>query len=101
MVPHQVNVPVQWQGEDRTFLVGFTGFDSDDSRNFRAVLRNFQLGTSVSTVELGTWADTTLYQLNYKFLVYRVDPKFRIFDPNCAELFTDCGFEGDSITLCD
>jgi hypothetical protein len=34
-------------------------------------------------------------------MIYRRDPSIKIFDPNCAELFAECNFEGDSITVCD
>jgi hypothetical protein len=34
-------------------------------------------------------------------MIYRRDPKFKIFDPDCAEIFSECDFNGDSISICD
>jgi hypothetical protein len=54
VVISEVDVPKDWQGGDRAALAGFTGFDSNTARNLRLFARNFQLGTSKTSVELGT-----------------------------------------------
>lgn len=34
-------------------------------------------------------------------MIYRMDPEVKIFDPDCAELFSECEFKGESVTVCD
>jgi len=34
-------------------------------------------------------------------MVYKRNPLLRVFDDNCAEIFDECSFRGDSITLCE
>lgn len=33
--------------------------------------------------------------------MYYPDPNYRIFDPNCAEFFSECNFNGESFSVCD
>jgi hypothetical protein len=34
-------------------------------------------------------------------VVYRLDPKIQVSDPDCAELFAECGYKGASFTVCN
>jgi hypothetical protein len=38
------------------------------------------------------------FELNYFLYIPDLDAK--IFDEECAELFEECGYAGDSLTLC-
>lgn len=42
-----------------------------------------------------------MYGVMWQAGVYAPDTDLKIFDPNCAELFSECDFKGDSITVCD
>ena len=33
--------------------------------------------------------------------IYKPNPADLVWDPNCAELFSECDFKGQSIVLCE
>jgi hypothetical protein len=45
--------------------------------------------------------DSVIYQISYQIVIYKPDPGMKILDKNCAELFTECNFSGESISICD
>lgn len=52
-------------------------------------------------LEIGTWSNSIQYEIGYFIVLYRRDPNFKVFDPDCAEIFSECEFKGDSISICD
>lgn len=107
-------MPKEWMAApEKAALAGFTGYDSDERRNQRVYVRNLALEDGKAKVQLGTckqgsvtlsylpgW-DSIVYRIDYQLLVYVPDPALKIFDDRCAELFSECHYEGDSFTLCD
>lgn len=45
--------------------------------------------------------DSIAYGVFHQAAVYAFDGEMKLFDPLCAELFSECDFGGDSITVCD
>lgn len=46
-------------------------------------------------------ANTRVYGADWRFVVYKPDPNNLIWDPKCAELFSECNYKGQTIVLCD
>ncbi|CAD8081942.1 unnamed protein product [Paramecium primaurelia] len=81
-------------------LVTFRGYDAERSYNFRLVFADVLLNTKLQFT-LATWADSIIYGVHYQAGIYLFDSNYKIFDQNCAELFSECNFQGDSFIVCD
>lgn len=92
---------VKFQTGERFELFGFSGFDMDDQTNHRNYIRNFVVSKKEVTFTVGTWWDSALYQADINYFIYVPDKSQKMFDPVCAEIFSDCNYEGDSVTICD
>lgn len=42
-----------------------------------------------------------LYQFDATYFLYKPDIKEKLFEEGCAEIFTECGYQGDSMSICD
>ncbi|CAD8177634.1 unnamed protein product [Paramecium pentaurelia] len=81
-------------------LVTFRGYDVERSYNFRLVFADVLLNTKLQFT-LATWADSMIYGVHYQTGIYLYDSNYKIFDQNCAELYSECNFQGDSFIVCD
>lgn len=45
-------------------------------------------------------SDTVFRSGTYRAVIYKPDTT-PIWDPNCAELFSECNYQGNTIVLCD
>ncbi|CAD8109088.1 unnamed protein product [Paramecium sonneborni] len=99
-VPYIIALPKVWQSGPRFPIVTFRGYDVERSRNMRLSFNFMGLDTNLK-YNLITWWDTQIYGVFHQAGVLVADTTYKIFDPNCAELFSECNFNGDSITVCD
>ncbi|CAD8167254.1 unnamed protein product [Paramecium pentaurelia] len=76
------------------------GYNLDSSINFRLTFKNVQLTTNLEFT-LRTWVNSIVYEVYYQGAVYLYNSNFKIFDLNCAELFSECNFQGNSIVICE
>ena len=53
-VDSSVDVPKSFSTGERGFLLGFTGYDTEETRNQRIYLKNFELGVNQAKLQMGT-----------------------------------------------
>ncbi|KAM3147747.1 hypothetical protein pb186bvf_000075 [Paramecium bursaria] len=99
-VPVKIDIPKVWQSGPRALILGYTGYDVERTRNFRANLQPIKVEQQIE-YNLVTWWDTFVYGIYTQAALYVPDTNYKIFDTECAEIFDKCDYQGDSITICD
>lgn len=84
-------------------VYGLTGYDIEGSINLRIRTDGFTLtdGANQATTNVNSWSNTRAYGADWRVVVYKPDPTNFIWDPKCAELFSQCNYQGQTIVLCD
>ncbi|CAK83653.1 unnamed protein product (macronuclear) [Paramecium tetraurelia] len=80
-------------------IIAGRGYDVNNGENFRLKFLNIELNTKIQFI-LNTWSTSIVYRVYYQGAIFKYDPNFKIFDPYCAELFSECDFNGDTIIIC-
>ncbi|CAD8209892.1 unnamed protein product [Paramecium octaurelia] len=80
-----------------TPLIAKRGYDVDQRWNPCQFL-NVSLVNQDIKVVLGLWSHTYVYGVYYQVALY--DLKFKIPDQNCAQIFSECDYAGDSLVIC-
>ncbi|CAD8100335.1 unnamed protein product [Paramecium primaurelia] len=99
-VPQTIELPKVWQSGPRVPIVTLRGYDVERARNMRLQYNKVVLESKLS-YNLVTWWDTQIYGVFHQTAIFVADTTYKIFDPDCAELFSECNFKGDSVTVCD
>ncbi|CAD8116628.1 unnamed protein product [Paramecium sonneborni] len=99
-VSQTIELPKVWQSGPRIPIVTLRGYDIERARNMRLQYNKVVLENKLQ-YNLVTWWDTQIYGVFHQAAVFVADTNFKIFDPDCAELFSEINFKGDSITVCD
>ncbi|CAD8080936.1 unnamed protein product [Paramecium primaurelia] len=80
--------------------VTIRGYEIMNFENIRLTYTNVVLNTKISFT-LSTWSTSIIYRVYYQGGIFIYDQNFKFFDPYCAELFSECDFNGDTIIICD
>lgn len=51
-------------------------------------------------MEYGTWDDSKVSELGFAAM-YFGNGNVRFFDPNCAQLYSECDFQGTMVKICN
>ncbi|KAM3147748.1 hypothetical protein pb186bvf_000076 [Paramecium bursaria] len=95
-----VEIPKVWQSGPTQPLIGYIGYAVERGRNFRLNQQPVKVEIYV-TYSQTTWGDTQVYAIYSQAALYVPDNNVKIFDPDCAEIFEKCDYQGDSLTICD
>lgn len=98
LVEVEFEVPIDIEKGNRVHLQGITGFEVEGET--RILVNDIIEKKNVATMTYGTWGDTKLRELGYQAFYFSADDT-KIFDENCAEIFSECNFEGQSMKVCD
>ncbi|CAD8171728.1 unnamed protein product [Paramecium octaurelia] len=80
-------------------VIAIRGYDYNNAENIRLKFRNVVLNTQIQYI-LSTWSTSIVYRVYYQGAIFIYDPNFKIFDPFCAEIFSECDYNGDTIIIC-
>ncbi|CAD8184714.1 unnamed protein product [Paramecium octaurelia] len=94
------DLPNLYYNYEQIPLVAFRGYDCDNRVNLRLLYKDVAINTQLQFT-LATWSDSVVYSVFYQAGIYLFDSNHKIFDENCAELFSECNFQGFSLKVCN
>ncbi|CAK58820.1 unnamed protein product (macronuclear) [Paramecium tetraurelia] len=78
-------------------LITIRGYNCDKQYNQR-LYTIVELQSPYIKATLAKWWDTLTTEFYYQVAIY--NPNYIIKDQNCAELFSECNYRGDSLIIC-
>ncbi|CAK68776.1 unnamed protein product (macronuclear) [Paramecium tetraurelia] len=85
----------------RYTLYGISGLYYNYGAFCRFLTKNYLLVKDKLSVEIGTWQNSQLLEGQLNWFVYVPKPDAGVTDPDCAQVWESCNYQGDSFTVCD
>ncbi|CAD8064358.1 unnamed protein product [Paramecium sonneborni] len=85
----------------RYSLYGINGLYYNYGAFCRFLTKNYLLVKDQISVEIGTWQNSQLMEGSIQWFVYVPKPDAGVSDPDCAQVWESCNYQGDSFTVCD
>lgn len=76
-------------------------YDVSDFTFHRLLLSLFDYNKKSVKVSVGTWWDSAIYGVGLNYLLYKPDLTVNPKIPGCVEVYSECHYTGDSVTVCD
>ncbi|CAD8090404.1 unnamed protein product [Paramecium primaurelia] len=93
-------IPSIYLNQDRLPIFAYRGYKFDKNANVRCYVI-YGPQTPNLIYNLFVWDSTTSYAFFDQVSLYFPQPQIKIVQPNCAELFSECDYNGDSIVICN
>ncbi|CAD8196282.1 unnamed protein product [Paramecium pentaurelia] len=93
-------IPSIFLVQDRLPIFAYRGYKFDKGANVRCYIINGPQTPNL-IYNLFIWYTTVSYGFFDQASLYFPKPNLKIVQPNCAELFSECDYNGDSIIICN
>jgi hypothetical protein len=85
---------------NRGSVIGFAGYNVAINTNWKVMLRAMVYGRRGGGVKYGTYGTAHPVELYFTYVLFKPDD-YKVFSDSCAEVFSQCNFEGDSFMICE